>query len=510
MGVAARVLSGSLAAWTRIGVTALTQIGLVPIFLAHWSVEQYGCWLVIQAVAAFVNIFSLAHHNYVGNEFLRTPGRDPQQIAALLSAALPFSIALGLFELATLGSLTWLGLTGTLFNPNGALPPALLAEAGGSLMLLSTSTFLSVFASGLYARVAGAFGHFARTAWWGVGTALATAFASALLVWGGAGLLATAAGVAALNLLIFALYQGDLWRLGTRHQVRLGQPDWGLGWKNLRTSSQLGLTYLLGLVRQQGTRVLVSSVLGVAQALAFTTMRTASNLSLQGIATVVDPVFPEFMGFLRDRNRGAILGTFAFVWLVVVFLMGPALVLLQAFAPGLFALWTHDKVPFDAVVFALFSIVMLVFAIARPADSIVLGNNLLRVQLVTAASLAGFTVAAIVWLDGRQGMRGIAGVLLAAELAGALVVLHRASRWMAGQSLEWPRRLFLVALAEVVVCAAALLVIAVEPAWRFAAVALAWLASGVLLAGFVRQLPTLQRAWLRERLGRITFSSRRR
>lgn len=509
MSVAARVLWGSLAAWSKIGVTAVTQIALVPIFLSFWSVEQYGCWLVIQSVTAFVNIFSLAHHNYVGNEFLRVPERDPVRIGTLLSAALPYSIALGLIELALLAVLALLGHTAMLFDPEQHLSADLLREAVWALALLSTSTFLTVCTSGLYSRVAGTFGHFPRTAWWGVVVAITTAAASALLVWFGAGLLATAAGVATLNLLMFALYQRDLWRLSRHHRVALTHPDWRLGLGNLLASLQLGLSYLLGLVRQQGTRILVSSTLGVAQAVAFTTMRTASNLSLQGIATVVDPVFPEFMGFLRDRNRSAIVGTFAFVWLVVVFLMGPVLVLLQLIAPDLFAAWTQGKVPFDPVVFALFSMTMMVFALARPADSILLGNNLLGAQLVMAASLAAGTVVGILWLDGDQGMRGIVVVLLAVETAGALFSLYWAARWLARHGLQWPHPLFRLAAAEVLVCSLSVMWIALEPRWRLQVGLLALACTALLFAGFVSRLPEPQRDWLRQRFGRYMFLRRR-
>jgi O-antigen/teichoic acid export membrane protein len=509
MSVAARVLSGSLAAWSKVAVTALTQIALVPIFLTAWSVEQYGCWLVIQSVTAFVNIFSLAHHTYVGNEFLRVPAGDPARIGALLSAALPYSLALGFLELCVLGALGLLGYSAALFDPEHRLSAELLHEAAAGLAVLAGSTFVSVFSSGLYGRVAGAYGHYPRTAWWGVAITMVTAVTSAVLVWLGAGLFTTAAGVAGLNFVMYALYHRDVWQLGKRHHVVLTRPDWNMGWRNLLASLQLGLTYLLWLVRQQGTRILVSSTLGVAQAVAFTTMRTVSNLSLQGIGTVVDPVFPEFMGFLRDRNRSAVLGTFAFIWLIVVFVMGPVLVLLQVVAPELFAIWTQGKVPFDPVVFALFSVTMMVFALARPADSIILGNNLLRVQLVTAASLAATTVIGIVWLDGLYGTRGIVVVLLAVEVLGATVSMAWTSRWLSRHALEWPRGLFRFSLAEVLLCSSSVILIALEPQWRVQIAALTVVITVALLTGFVSHLPPTQRDWLRHRIGRLVFVGKR-
>ena len=171
MGTAARVLSGSLAAWARIGVMVVTQVGLVPVFLTHWPVEQYGCWLVIVSVGSFVGIFSYAHHTYVGNEILRVPQRDARAISSLLSAALPFSLALGLAEWLLLGALALSGQAARLFDLDDLLPPRLTAEATTALLVHCGTTYLSVCISGLYGRVASAFGRFPRAAWWEIGRA---------------------------------------------------------------------------------------------------------------------------------------------------------------------------------------------------------------------------------------------------------------------------------------------------------------------------------------------------
>lgn len=503
MGVVKRVLSGSLASWTRIGLTVLVQIGLVPLYLSHWSLEQYGCWLVVLAATAFVNILSLAHHNVVGNRLLQVPRGDRAGLGRLLSAALPYSLGLGLLELLALAGLAGLGALAALFTAPEALPPGLMKEALASLLLISTAIWLGVSTSGLYGRLASALGHFPRTAWWGVAVQAAGGLAPATAVLLGAGLWPTACALAGAHLAVNGLYQADLWRLARRHGVPLQSPDWKLGWRNLRASTLLGASYACGLLRQQGLRVLVAGLLGVGAAVAFTTLRTASNLSLQGMATVTDPVFPEFMGFLRERQQAAIVGTFAFLWLMLVFAMGPALLVLQAVAPGLFELWTHGKLPFDAGVFAGFSIALLLFAIARPADAILLGQNRLRTQFALAAFAALATVLGVLALDGRAGLAGIAAVLVVVEAVLMGLTVHRAAAWLRGQGLAWPAALFRLALAEVLVCAAGMAWLAAHPADRLATVSAAMALSAALLAGFVVQLPPEHRTWLLQRLGRL-------
>ena len=503
MSLVRRVLSGSLASWTKIGLNVAVQIALVPVYLSHWSLEQYGCWLVIQAIGPFVNVLSVAHHNYVGNEMLRVPGNSATGISRLLSSALPFSIGWGALEVAVVAALAGSGLIEFLFQSQARLPADLLFEANFSLVLLCTSTYLSVCVSGVFSRCAYAIGQFPRAAWWGVGVLVTTSLAPVAAVVTGHGLLVAAASHAIVSVCAHVAFCLDLMRVGHRRGVKWEHADWRLGWRNFRSSVVLGAASGLGLVRQQGLRVLVGSVLGVAQAVAFATMRTASNLSLQGIATVVDPMFPEFMGFVRERNRPAIVGSFAFLWLVIVFAMGPLLVLLQAVAPWLFALWTRGQVPYDPWVFGAFSAALLVFALARPADALLLGHNRSHVQLGIAAFAALATVGGVITLDGRAGLPGVAGLLLAIEVAVAALAIHRASALLREINLQWPTALFRFALAQVVVCIACMAWMAGHPADRAAAVSLAMLIGAGLLAGFLTQLPSAHRQWLTLRLVRV-------
>src|SRR5690606_8523509 len=138
-------------------------------------------------------------------------------------------------------------------------------------------------------------------------------------------------------------------------------------------------------------------------------------------------------------------------------------VVLQAVAPTLFGWWTHGKLAFDAPVFAGFSIALLLFAIARPADAILLGQHRLRTQLALAAFAALATVSGVLALNGRMGLPGIAAVLVVVELAVMALTVWRAAAWLSAQGLAWPSALFRFALVQLLVCAAGMAWIAAYP-----------------------------------------------
>jgi hypothetical protein len=146
---------------------------------------------------------------------------------------------------------------------------------------------------------------------------------------------------------------------------------------------------------------------------------------------------------------------------------------------------------------------MLLFGLARPADSIVFGNNLLTVQVTTAAALAAMMVLGIYWLDGRLGLKGVALVLLLTEVVNASTLLYWASRWLRERSMQWPRQLFFLALVEVMLSAVGILLVATLPAWRAEITLCVFAGTALVLGRFLSCLPAQQRSWLRQKVCRF-------
>jgi len=83
-----RFLSASAASWAKILLTVATQVLLVPLFLSHWSVEEYGCWLIIQTIMSIGSLMSNGFQTYTGYEFLKIGARKPQESRKLFYSAL--------------------------------------------------------------------------------------------------------------------------------------------------------------------------------------------------------------------------------------------------------------------------------------------------------------------------------------------------------------------------------------------------------------------------------------
>jgi O-antigen/teichoic acid export membrane protein len=498
-----RFLSASAAAWVRIFLAGLSQALLVPVFLSHWSVEQYGCWLIIQSIVSVGSILSLSYQNFIGFELLKIGDGQPRTVRLVFYSALPLVVMMALIELSGLGCLIYFGFIGDVFDATHTLNPQLLGEALWSLIIYSLSWLISSSIAGLAWRTLVLYGHYPRMAWWNTYIALVTALTSGLAVSCGAGLLWTVIWITAAVVAASIPFYLDLWQKLRHHGLFPITPDWKLGLHHARLSLAIAATAALDISRQQGVRIFLSALVGIREMTTFSTIRVISNVSQQGVGTITNPVMPEIMKFLRNRDSERIHATVGLVWLLAVVLLAPVLVVLQWIVPMVFQVWTRGKIEFNPQVFGLFSILILLFSVARPAATILQGNNLLKDQLLISIAMFAAAVPGILLLTPKFGIAGTAAAMLLAELLGATLTLWCASRWLTKTGIAFPVRVFAITLASIIFASSAISLMVWVPRSAPAAAIISIIAGGFLCIALVRQLPPAALGRLRRAVQRI-------
>lgn len=490
MSTIKRLVSGSAATWTRIGVTMFAQVALVPIYLSKWDQETYGAWLAILAMIGVTTLFDVGHQTYVGFEFVRIGADRREIVQRVLSAAVPFGMFLGLLQLGGVVWFVW-ALGGEL----GQFGLGDDSKAAGQVLILQSAAWsLSGSVGGVLVRVMAPFGHYPRFAWWGVFTGAITAVVPAVAVWRGAGLLEAGIVCALTTVFVSVPLYVDMWLIMRRERLTLRTPDWALGLRNLGLSLGVTVQTLLGMARQQGTRLVLSPLAGAGEMAAFATMRTGANIALQGLGTVTNPLLPELMRFLNQRDQDRIEAAFGTVWLIVAAGMAPAVVVVQAFAPYLFPLWTHGKIAFDPVLFGMLSLGVLIFALAQPAMALVQGHNLLRPQMVVSALAGATAVGGMCLLVPILGIRGAALALMLAELVALAGYAWVAALWLAENGLRWPFGHLAQVSASVVVSGAGMFALAFWPGAAWEVVSVTLLLLGGCLVLYWRSFPEVAKS----------------
>lgn len=453
MSTASRLISGSAASWMRIGITMVSQIALVPLYLNYWDVETYGVWLAIQALVVIMTMMDLGHQTFLGYEFLRLGRNNPREVSRYLWSGVSFGMCIGMFQIGFILIFIYTGVLPYLLGKSDLHDGSLIHAAGIALLLQGIAWLITSSMGGLVVRALEPFGYYPRLAWWGVFIEIIKNVAPALAVVFGANLLATGITTASATIFFNIPVYTDLFYLMRKEKIRFRLPSLNLGYSNFIRSTAVAGKLLLENARQQGVRLVLAPLSGAASLAAFSTMRTGSNVALQGLNTITNPLMPDLMRFLNERDQIRSEAAFGTIWIVVVACMVPAVVMLQAFIDPLFSLWTQGQIQFDPLLFAILSLTVLIYAVSQPAMAVVMGNNIMRPQLLISILAAIIAIGGIVLFVPWMGIAGAGLALLAAEIVASIGYTIFAKRWLHQNSLLWPARSFWTALTSVFIAA---------------------------------------------------------
>jgi O-antigen/teichoic acid export membrane protein len=473
----------------RIAVTIFSQVIAIPVYLHYWSIETYGAWVLVQSIVSFLTIFDIAHHNYLGNEFLKTGRHKREEIGAVFCTGVVVAFIVSIVTFAIVCGLTY---SGSLSQWVG-MDAAHVQQFETSLLLTCGTWALTITFTGLLGRALNPFGYFPLSAWSGVGFAIVSTASSVAAVSFGAGLVMTTAVTCLATFACHTLLSVVLLRIARQEGVVSAKLDMAKGFARFGASLALGAQAGLEILRQQGVRFLLLPLSGMAQMIAFSTMRTGANLALQGVGTITGPLMPELMAFLNNRDQARTESAFSVIWLMLCVVLVPAVLVVQYAAPALFPLWTQGKIAFDPLLFALLSLGVLVYALAQPAIAVVNGNNLIREQLMIAMLATFVTVAGIYFLVPLAGIQGAALALLAGEAISLFFYVRSASQWLAGSAMRWPASAFANASLSLLVAGAGMAAIIIFQPYAGLCLALALCAQVVVLIAYWSQLPTIAR-----------------
>ncbi|RYY53765.1 MAG: hypothetical protein EOO09_16770 [Chitinophagaceae bacterium] len=491
MSATRRLVSGSLAAWGKIVVTVFSQLLLVPVYLGHWSVETYGIWISIQAFISVATTLDKGHQDYLGFEFLKIGKEKLPEIRKVLWNGVLVTLSLGILQVLVIAGLAFSsGVLSELWTDK-ASDLQLVRDAGIVLVLSAINWLINQNILGVFIRVLSPFGYYPRMSWWGVLYSIISSFAPVIAVMFGASLL-QAGIVLTLSTVVYSLLQlADIMRLLKKEQLFGADYDRKTAFVNLGRSLGVSARGLLENVRQQGIRLILAPLSGLRELTVFSTLRTGANFALQGLSSITNPLMPELMRFLNQKDQDRFESALSSIWIVVVVLLVPAIIVVQAFAEPLFQVWTRGKIEFNPLLFALLSVNVLLYALTQPALAIITGNNLLKIQLSVSITTAVILIGSMAVLVPRIGLSGAGFALCLAEAASAALYRYHAVKWLRRHGMAWPTRNYNIVLLSVLVSAAIMFVMIRFPAQRSLILLLSIPVLALVIYSYWKTLPAI-------------------
>ncbi len=484
MSTAKRLISGSASSWARIGVTMLTQLALVPVFLTYWDVKTYGIWIAIQAIVNMLSTLDRGFNDYMQYELLKIGVKDRSQMASLLWSGVFVIMIISLIELVIVCFIAFYADIEYFLGDNKFDKLSFRQQVSWSLVIQWVIWMFTNFI-GLFFRSLCCFGYYPRMGWWNVILAIISSLAPVVAVMNGADLLVASIWSMIGSFLVLLLQYLDVRRQLEKEQLTYTAFSIKEGFKNYIDSLGLSCRYFLENFRHQGVRLVLAPLSGASGLAAFATMRTGANVALQGLSTITSPLMPELMRFLHQGEQKKTEAAFDTVWMVLVAGLAPAVLILQAVVPSLFTIWTKGQISFDPPLFATLSLGVLVYAWSQPAAAIITGNNLIKIQLLISVLSSVFVIGGMFLLIPYLGLLGSGVSLLVAEIVAAIGFQHFAKQWMQNHSLSWPVKSANLAFISVLITAMGMFTMIMFPFYK-------WL---LLSATFFLQVWNIRMYW---------------
>lgn len=453
-----RIFSASLANWVGIGVSLLTQIVFVPIFLSHWSAEIYGVWLLLLSFLGFAGLIQGAHRDFIYHESLKLGKNNLEQVCLQLSSALPL-VVLSSFIVFLI---VYFQFEYSIIDLSFGLDEALKEDFLFSAMMLALVLFVVGNYYGFLLGPVVLLGYYPFITWLKVGIAFFTSIVPVIVVMFDGQLTDAVIGLVASTFIAKLVAIFWVLRLYKKENIQLPKPNFKLGLMQFARSAWILAKYVSDTFRQTGIRFLITPFLGSAAVAQFATNRTIANVAQQGITSLVGPILPELMRYAHERKQVEVQATLALLWIMLCFVIAPGFIVLQLLIEPFFEVWTRGAIEFDSVLFVTLSSSILVMILAQPADSILRGNNLYKIQLSISVMALVCLVFIIYIFSNSLGVLAAGAGLFVSETLVLCLSVWKAQEWMQKRELRWPWQYFLLSLFSVGLTLIALILIAYE------------------------------------------------
>jgi O-antigen/teichoic acid export membrane protein len=392
-GVTQRLVRGFGA--TALGpiVTAIIQLGSVPIFLHAWGAAKYGDWLLLSAIPSYLTLSDLGFGAASGSDMcMRVASNDREGALQTFQSSWVLVTCVSLTALL-LASVTvwwipwqsWLRLS-SLASHQAA---AAIIVLGAYIVLAQQS---SVAESGFTSD-----GHFATAIFWMTILRLVEAVTATVVAVLHGGLLAVASSYLLVRCVgtigyVLLLQRMSPWILYGFQYARLttikhlAAPAFGF--------VALPIGYALNL---QGLILVVGARLGPVAVVSFSTLRTLSRVNSQLIGVIKNALLPELsrafgagnVALARKLHRHACQAA-----------LGMSIVgglLLWISAPLIYRLWVRQGVTFDATCFHVLLLVVVTNSLWDTSSVIPMSINT-HCRIAVTYSAAALLSLGLAWI----------------------------------------------------------------------------------------------------------------
>jgi O-antigen/teichoic acid export membrane protein len=438
-GFITRLLHGAGASAVSYGISIVSNLLLLPLYLRSWSVAVYGEWMALfSAVNYLASLDFGLTFAAINSATIAYARGDIRTFKRVQGTAWAISLLI-----AGIGILAVVAVSVTYFHINQWLRLRVINQSDARIVFccLAISFLIGIPGRQLIA-VYIAIGEYPRYQWLYNALALSSLAATAIALAFGAPPRILAVVIVSAGALGIAVSMGLLYRRDPRLIPHFRDADWKTARSLAAPTGQVGLAMVATALTLQGPVIILSRALGGPAVALFTTTRTIANVILGTVLLVRAPLRPELAAASADPSKDSLRRLFRIAVSIETVTAISLAAVLWSVGGSLIAIWSHHRIAPDPRLLHLMLALAVLDAFLQALASTGWATN--KIQGVSIgqmiSAVASVTVAAL--LVGRFGPTAIpiAGITL------MIVVMAPLAARNACKETDLPVRFVLVRL----------------------------------------------------------------
>ena len=183
----------------------------------------------------------------------------------------------------------------------------------------------------------------------------------------------------------------------------------------------------------------------------YSIMKTASNLMRSFFNSILNSLIIEFIDYINQKNKIKFQNTYLIIYFLNCLIITTSVFFLQTIAPPLFEFWTKNKILFDNVLFASFSIAFIIMIFYSPSLMILKGKNLFKedftISIITSTIFVFISIISI----NNIGLRGMGFSLIILEIFSCLLVLYYSFNWLKKNFIQFDYKILGLSFIDIII-----------------------------------------------------------
>jgi len=366
--------------WFDIFHSILFNFISIPIFLSKWGLESLALWILFQSIKSYIFIINISYKDFVYSENLKLGIANKKKIVENIYASVIISILISLLIICFFYIELKYEILINYFEIN-------LLGYKDLLFCLFFYTITSAFTNALFpffSEALNIFGFQHFFSWFKtlIKFIIHLSIIISILIFG-TNFKETVINYLIIECILFSIFYFFLFKIYIKEKFIFKKINFKNNLIHFYSSIWNLASNLLDTLSQQGLRIILNILSGPNVLVVFYSIRVFSNLITQFINSFKEPLLPNLMSYINNRDLFNIQRSIDIFYILLNLFIFPSIILISLFIDDFFMYWTNNKIKFDFYTYSILVTSALINACSIPHRLIIDGNNLVKSKFLS-------------------------------------------------------------------------------------------------------------------------------